>query len=161
MWSNLFINLIYIIDEKRVSVRRWGVSVSGWGVFVLGWGWGLCPGVGGLCPGGVSVRETPPTETPPYGNVRAIRILLECILDFFDHSCDTFHFGCFSPVTKQIPWVSLLILAKNSFSCLANLWWNARYSPYHFTFILFPILLVLIGACLSCVLLTFLLKSVG
>ena len=35
---------------------------------------------GGLCPGeeGVSVRETLP---PLYGNVRAVRILLECILD--------------------------------------------------------------------------------
>ena len=44
---------------------------------------GLSPGEGGLCPGvsvwgslsrGVSVRET------PYGNERALRILLECIL---------------------------------------------------------------------------------
>ena len=48
---------------------------------------GLCPGgslskggslsmVGGGSAGGVSVRET----LPPYGNVRAVRILLECIL---------------------------------------------------------------------------------
>ena len=40
---------------------------------------------GGLCPGGslsreVSVRETPQTETSPYGKELAVRILLECIL---------------------------------------------------------------------------------
>ena len=89
---DLFINLIYIIDEKRVSVQG-----------------GLCPGVGGLCPGGSSVKGglcqgDPPDRDPPYGNVHAVRILLECILVFFDQSCNTFHFGCFSPFTKQIPW---------------------------------------------------------
>ena len=50
---------------------------------------GLCPGC--LCPGqslsravsvqGVSVQGDPPTETLPlYGNARAVRILLECLL---------------------------------------------------------------------------------
>ena len=41
---------------------------------------GLCPGVSvqGVCPGGVSVRETP--SWTEYGNKRAVRILLECIL---------------------------------------------------------------------------------
>ena len=55
---------------------------------------------GGLCPsmphrshdqgesvgGGVSVREIPQTETPSYGNERAVRILLECILVFNENS---------------------------------------------------------------------------
>ena len=50
-----------------------GVSVQDWGISVQG--------VGGLCPGVsvqrvVSVRETPLL----YGNERAVRILLECIL---------------------------------------------------------------------------------
>ena len=43
----------------------------------LSWGslsGGLCPGES-LCLGRVSVRET-----PTYGNVQAVRILLECIL---------------------------------------------------------------------------------
>ena len=58
------------------SLSRQGVSVHGdlcpgRGVSAQG---GLCSG-GGLCPGGVSVRET-----PKYGNERAVRILLECIL---------------------------------------------------------------------------------
>ena len=42
---------------------------------------------GGLCPGGVSVRRSlsrgvsvRKTPLPPYGYVRAVRILLECIL---------------------------------------------------------------------------------
>ena len=44
-------------------------------------GGGLCPG--GLCPGEVSVRET-----PPYGNKRPVRILLECILVIACRYCD-------------------------------------------------------------------------
>ena len=34
----------------------------------------------GLCPQGVSVRETPGQRLHSYGNERAVRILLECIL---------------------------------------------------------------------------------
>ena len=62
-----------------------GVSVQG--VSIQG---GLCPrgslskGVsvqGGLCSRGVSVQGGVFVwETPPYGNVQAVRILLECIL---------------------------------------------------------------------------------
>ena len=44
-----------------------------WGGVSLSEG-SLCPW--GLCPGRVSVRDSP----PPYGKVRAVRILLECIL---------------------------------------------------------------------------------
>ena len=45
------------------GVFVWKVSVQGSSV------------QGGLCPGWGSVREN-----PPYGNERAVRILLECIL---------------------------------------------------------------------------------
>ena len=59
--------------------RGWGVCIGGgeslsrgWGVSVQG---GLCPGWGSLSRGSLSWR--PPS---PYGNERAVRILLECIL---------------------------------------------------------------------------------
>ena len=74
-----------------------GVSVQGClcpgglcaGVSVQG---GVCPGVGEVFVGGgslskgvsvweVSVKETHPP--PPYGNMRVVRILLECILIIF------------------------------------------------------------------------------
>ena len=42
---------------------------------------GLCPG--GLCPGGSLSGRVSIRETPPYGNERAVRILLECILVFY------------------------------------------------------------------------------
>ena len=63
-----------------VSVQT-GVSVQGRGVSVQGRD--LCPGGGGSpsrgsLSGGVSVRETP----PPRSYVRAVHILLECILVF-------------------------------------------------------------------------------
>ena len=63
-----------------VSVQ--GVSVRG-SLFLGSLSRGcLCPG--GLCPGvsvhGVSVWGVIPTETPPYGNMRAVSILLKCIL---------------------------------------------------------------------------------
>ena len=65
-----------------------GLSVQGGSMFGDRNG-GLCPG--GFCPAeslssrvsvqqGVFVRETPWTETSPYGTERAIRFLLECIL---------------------------------------------------------------------------------
>ena len=38
-----------------------------------------------LSRGGLS-RETPYTETPSYGNERAVRILLECILVLYIHN---------------------------------------------------------------------------
>ena len=49
---------------------------------------GLCPGVvsvqGGLCPGGSLSRGLPDSDPldkdPPYGEGRAVRILLECFL---------------------------------------------------------------------------------
>ena len=47
-------------------------------------GGGLCPGGslsgGSLSRGGVSVWGVSVRETPPYGNERAVLILLECIL---------------------------------------------------------------------------------
>ena len=51
----------------------------------LSTGGGLSLGEEGLHPGGslsmgVSVRETPLDRDPPYGNERAVRTLLECIL---------------------------------------------------------------------------------
>ena len=54
-------------------------------------GLGLCPGglcsgrvsvKGGLCPGGLCHGD------PPYGNERAVRILLECILVVIYASCE-------------------------------------------------------------------------
>ena len=58
-----------------ISVWR-GVSVQGG--LSLG---GLCCGMGDLCLGrGLCHGDPPP---PPYGNVRAVRILLECILVSF------------------------------------------------------------------------------
>ena len=62
------------------------------GSWSLSWGEGdLCPGGslsggvsvwGGLCPGRVSVWGSMSWRPPPYGNERAVRILLECILVF-------------------------------------------------------------------------------
>ena len=56
-----------------------GVSVQGVSLFGGLCPGGLCPGVyvqgESLCLGRVSVRET-----PTYGNVQAVCILLECIL---------------------------------------------------------------------------------
>ena len=88
--------------SRGVSVQlslSGGVSVQGvcvWGDLCPGGSLsrGLCPvgslsiGVtvlGGLCPGGSLSNSgfcqgDPPTETPLYGNARAGRILLECIL---------------------------------------------------------------------------------
>ena len=79
-----FYTCLWFCSQGGVSVSVPGVSPSGggslegslsWGVSVWGslsrgvsvWG-GLCPG-GGLCHG-----------DPPYGNERAVRILLKCIL---------------------------------------------------------------------------------
>ena len=85
----MFSHLSVILFTGVVSFQG-GLSVQ----------WGLCPVgslSGGLCPGwvsvwgslsrgslsrGVSVQEGGGLcqEDPPYGNVRAVRILLECIL---------------------------------------------------------------------------------
>ena len=48
------------------------MGISVWGVSVHG----------GLCPGGLCLGDPP----PPYGNERAVRILLGCILDS-DYYC--------------------------------------------------------------------------
>ena len=56
------------------------LGVSVWGGLCLG---GICPGMSlsiGSLSRGVSVREIPWTETSPYGNELAVRILLGCIL---------------------------------------------------------------------------------
>ena len=49
-------------------------------------GGGLCPeeclSRGGLCPGGLPDR--PSDRDPPYGQERAVRILLECFLMTYD-----------------------------------------------------------------------------
>ena len=55
-----------------ILFTRMGFLSGGGGVLSIGEG--LCPG--GVSVQGVSVREAP----PPYGNMQAVRILLECIL---------------------------------------------------------------------------------
>ena len=76
-----------MFSQVFVCPRRGGVSVHG--VSIRG---GLCPGVfGGVYPGGLCLRGSlswgvsaqggvSVTEIPPDGYVRAVHILLECIL---------------------------------------------------------------------------------
>ena len=63
--------------SRRGSLFEWGVYVQGLSVQGV-----LCSGVSvqrGLCPGSLSAR--PPGQRPVlYGEGRAVRILLECIL---------------------------------------------------------------------------------
>ena len=61
----------------------WGGSPS-WGVSVQG---GLCPG--GLCLGGLCLGGGLCHGDTPYGNERAVRFLLECILVWFEFSSYT------------------------------------------------------------------------
>ena len=80
-FAKVMFSQVFVCPQEGVSVQ--GVPVQGvsvQGVPVQG---GLCPGgslsrevsvQGGLCPGGSLSKRT------PYGNVRAVRILLECIL---------------------------------------------------------------------------------
>ena len=72
---------------------------------------GLCPGgslsggslSGGLCPGRVSLSRGSLLGRPPYGNERAVRILLECILIQNENACNLFwvwgHATIFLPIT--------------------------------------------------------------
>ena len=80
-WGSLF-GWVSVQGVSVQGVSVWGgVSVQGVpvrGVSVQG---GLCLMVSVQ---GVSVRETPQTETPLYGNERVLHILLECIL--FTHT---------------------------------------------------------------------------
>ena len=72
----MFLHLCVILFTGGVSVQ--GVSVQGGSVYG-----GFCPLVsvwGSLSEGSLSGRL--PGQTPPYGNERAVRILLECILVF-------------------------------------------------------------------------------
>ena len=78
------------VSRGEGSVSRWESLSRGYlsrgspsGEFLSG-GDHLCPDLwgflsGGLCPGG-SLSGRPPDRDPPYGNERAVRILLECIL---------------------------------------------------------------------------------
>ena len=64
-----------MFSQMSVCLRGEGILVSVQGVSFQGV----------LCPGGSLSRESlsrgvSVTETPPYGNERAVRILLECIL---------------------------------------------------------------------------------
>ena len=65
---------VILFTGGGLGLRPGGVSIPGVYVPV-----GLCPGgvsvQGGLCPGGLCHGDP-----PPYGNERAVRILLECIL---------------------------------------------------------------------------------
>ena len=64
--------------HHRSHDRGEGVSVQGEGVSVQRGGGSLSRMVS--VGGGVSVQGVSVKETPPYGNERAVRILLECIL---------------------------------------------------------------------------------
>ena len=97
LWDNFAFSPSHsdnLTSSKKLSVsfRKWDVLVIGYfyrpqtkfakvvftGVCLSTGGGGLCPGgclSGGSLSRGVSVRET-----PPYSNMRAVRILLECIL---------------------------------------------------------------------------------
>ena len=87
---------VYVFTGVYLSTGEWGLCPGGPLSKMggsLSWGGGLCLGgslskMGGLCPGeevsvrggslsreGVSVKRD-----PPYSYVRAVRILLECIL---------------------------------------------------------------------------------
>ena len=89
--------VVWTVGKRAVSIRLKCLFVTICNVFTR-----VCNSVhreGGLCSsmhhrshdqgvprgslskgGGVSVRETPLGQRPPYGNERAVRILLECIL---------------------------------------------------------------------------------
>ena len=110
--SNLTIVAIanfYRPQTKFAKVMFSLVSVCPRGGGVLGfWGRGLCPGgvfvqeclcPGGLYPGGsmsrrISVRRVLCHIDPSYGNERAVRILLECILVFDEKKTAVTHGFC-------------------------------------------------------------------
>ena len=79
-----YISAFYRPQRRKVMFSVHGVGGGGVSVPACITGHtGLCRG--GLCPWVVSVwgglcQGTPPRETPLYGNERAVRILLECIL---------------------------------------------------------------------------------
>ena len=76
------------LSSRRGSLSRWEVSVQVRGLCPGGFGFSvqvgdLCPGGGGSLSrleGGCLSRGVSVRETPPYGYVRTVRILLECIL---------------------------------------------------------------------------------
>ena len=95
----MFLHLCVILftgGSLSWGVSVWGVSV--WGVSVWGvsvWGvsvWGSLSGgslsggsVGSLSMGSLSRNVGLHDRDPPYGNVRVVRILLECILGFTNY----------------------------------------------------------------------------
>ena len=109
----------------------WGVSLLGfsvWGVSVKGslsWGslsrrglcrgGGVCPGAlcpggfcpGGLCRGGGGFCLGSPSGRPPYGNVRVVRILLECIL-----VTSTIFFSAITSASKVLNIFTIPMLSK-------------------------------------------------
>ena len=113
---DLFINLIYIIDEKRVSVRG---SLSRRSLFG----------------GEGSLSRRPPGQRPP------------CTVTCGRYASywNAFLFSLISPVTRFI--LVAFRLSQNKF--------------HGCDFILFPILLVLIGPCSSCVSFTVLLNKLN
>ena len=69
------------------SLSRGRVSIQGKGLYP---GKGLCPGERSLSRGRVSVQGGSLSGRPPYGNVRVVRILLECILISSSHYLSEF-----------------------------------------------------------------------
>ena len=77
----MFLHLSVILFTSIGVYVQEGVSVQG----------GLCPGGSlsrgvsvhaGICPGGLCRKGSLSRETPSYGNVWAVHILLECIFVF-------------------------------------------------------------------------------
>ena len=121
--GNVFTPVCHSIHRWGVSVR--GVSVRGSGLCSRGisvWGLsvqrGLCPREG-LSPGGALPGGSLSGRPPPYVNVRAVRILLECILVL--HYFTTYSNFCFFleliiHLSSRVQKNQLKIIYRNQYS---------------------------------------------